>query len=141
MTRPPTQKCIALALLLFPSTLVAEISHIATQINSETILGFTKDLLQHTGLHTHPTEHGRLHFRQGLYKQLPHSPCALSTHHDAGDGSTCSFLVLHPFSKNPWQIWEYKFHKKLVKGRTLFTIGSDFWITDSFNRGEKAMKH
>lgn len=45
-----------------------------------------------------------------------------------------------PFSKNPWQIREYKFHKKLVKGRTLFTTGSDFWITDSFNRGEKAMK-
>lgn len=41
---------------------------------------------------------------------------------------------------DPWQIWEYMFHKKLVKGRTLFTTGSDFWITDSFNKGEKAMK-
>lgn len=46
--------------------LVIEISHKTTELNSEITLGFTENLLQLTGLHTYPAEHGRLCCRQGL---------------------------------------------------------------------------
>lgn len=117
-------------------TLVVEISHKATECNSETTRGFTKNLLQQMGLHIHPAEDGRLCCRQGLPETAPpltlnslHSPSRRRWQHMLSSGPT-SFLVQTPSAGRGIQ----QFQRKLVKGRTSFTTGSDFWMTDSFNR-------
>lgn len=86
--------------------LVIEIGHKTTELNSEITVGFTKNLLQLTGLHTYPAEHGRLCCRQGL----PEMAFLLTSMWEmAAHALSWSYV---PFSATPpQQAWEYSSFK------------------------------